>query len=66
MKTDPGESSLYDPAPGQHYEAAHIISSFDDFQVDAIAGAQISDPVHQRSGITGVCPDLAKLGESVR
>lgn len=66
MKTEPGEGSFHHPTFRYHLKAFRAFRAFDDFQVDAIALAQRSDPFGDHAVIDAVGPDLSQFGKSIR
>ena len=59
VKTEPLGGSFHCPTFRYHLKACRAFRTFDDFQVDAIALAQRSDPFGDSAGIDAVGPDLS-------
>src|SRR5262245_46583141 len=66
MKTEPRESSFHHPTFRYHLKACRAFRAFDDFQIDAIALAQRSDPFADSAVIDAVGPDLSQFGKPLR
>src|SRR5438093_5058633 len=62
MLHQPAEGAFDHPAFGQHFESAHVVAAFDDF--DFQFGALGFDPRGEvRSGVAAIHPEFAQPGE---